>query len=438
MFEEGMTRRGILKTGLAFGAGAVFGKMLIVDALAQSTRDGGRPNIIFFLADDLGMQVLKMYGGKTTFGMDIKTPNLDALAAGGMRFDHAFACAVCSPTRSQLMTGKYNFRTGFIDIAGRTGAATSLDAQKHPTLPATLKAAGYAAAITGKWHLGECGKFPTPDLVDTNSPHVKECGFDRQYVFPGGHLTKYGQPLPGKYTPDWFHNWAMNFIDGRKGKTEPFFLYYASPIPHTPWMPTPLNPTAAKDPELYASLIEYIDKQVGELIRKLDDLGMRENTLVMFAGDNGCQLGMTSVMADGRTVPGGKRSMLDTATRVPLLANWPGKVPAGSVNENLIDFTDLMPTYLELAGAKAPGALDGVSFAPQLLGQKGNPREWVYVQQVNKYFARDAKWKLREDGTLYDISGPLSVETLVSNPQGQAVDAKNRLQAVLDKLHSKP
>ena len=412
-----------------------------------------KPNIVFILADDLGFESLGCYGAEKYKNLGAaKTPNLDAMARDGMRFSYCFATPVCSPARSEILTGKYNHRTGFIDIAGRNGATGSLDPQAHPTLAMKLKAAGYVTAVVGKWHLGQpedMHEVPATPEADTDYPHPRECGFDRQCIFGGAHLELYGKPEAGSYTPDILQGWALRFLESRKGKSEPFFLYYPSPIPHAPLLPTPLNPdgTLGKtkgefgqgrgDNSNYPFLIEYLDRQVGEILKKLTDLGLRENTLVIFSGDNGTWKPITTQMNDGREIKGGKGSMLDTGSWVPLLANWPGVIKAGAVNTNLVDFTDIMPTCLELAGAKTPDGIDGISFAPQLRGRSGTPREWTHSLYVDKYFVRDAKWKLRENGELYDVSNSPSAETLMkpeSDTPGSKA-ARVRLQAIMDKLH---
>ena len=440
MQARSISRREMLKGCVAAGAAAAAAGLLGRLAMGQQSQPvRRRPNIIFILADDLGFECLGAYGGKTYKGLGpVKTPNLDAMARRGMRFEKCFATPVCSPARAELLTGQYNFRSGFTDIAGRRGAAKSLDAVRHPTLAATLKAAGYVTAVTGKWHLGPGGDFPAPDTVQTNARHVTDCGFDHQCVFDGAHLKDYGEPKGGLYTPQWMHDWALRFLDARKGKPEPFFLYYSSPIPHVPLKPTPLNPDSkADDKDLFPRLIEYLDKQVGELVAKVRDLGMAGDTLIFFSGDNGTNKVATE-LADGREVRGGKGTMLDTGSWVPLIALWPGTVPAGSACQDLTDFTDLMPTCLELAAAPSPADLDGVSFAPRLLGRRGKARQWVHVQYVDQWFARDDKYKLRETGELYDITDSPFDEKPVPDGPGQAAEARIRLQAVLDRLHPKP
>jgi len=413
-----------------------------------------RPNIVLILADDLGFEALGCYGAASYKGLGrVRTPNLDEMSASGMRFTSCFATPVCSPARSEILTGKYNFRTGFTDIAGRNGATERLDPLAHPTVAAQLKAAGYVTAVAGKWHVGpptSSKEIPMTAEKDTDYPHPQECGFDRQCIFGGEHLVLYGKPTPEDYTPARLQNWVLRFLESRKSATEPFFLYYPSPIPHVPNLPTPLNPDepGGENPggksdkngsslKNFPYLIEYLDQQVGEVLRKLDELGLRENTLVMFSGDNGTHPSVTTVMGDGREIRGGKASLLDTGSHVPLLATWPGVIKAGTVNDALVDFTDILPTCLALAGASAMGTIDGISFSAQLVGKPGPQRALVHTLQVSKYFVRDAKWKLRESEELYDVSQAPYAETLVMSADDttESKAARNRLQAALDKLH---
>jgi len=405
-----------------------------------------KPNIVIILADDVGAEELGCYGGANFVRLGpVHTPNLDAMAKAGMRFGHCFATPVCSPARAELLTGKYNFRTGFIDIAGRSGATKSLDTKAHPTLAMQLKAAGYVTAVVGKWHIGppeSMKEIPPSAAVDTDYPHPLECGFDRQCILGGAHLENYGEPKAGLYTPDILQKWALNFLESRKGKQEPFFLYYPSPLTHDPFLPTPLNPDGPKgdkrgDNKNYPYLVEYLDKQVGEILKTLADLGLSENTLVVFTGDNGTSRRISTEMRDGKVIPGMKGGLVDTGCWVPMLAVWPGVIRPDSQDNNLVDFTDIMPTCLDLAGAPFPGGMDGVSFASQLLGKPGKGREWVHSLVANLYFVRDAKWKLRENGRLYDVSNA-PYEEIQVNPENDTPESKaarGRLREIMEKLH---
>lgn len=444
-------RRYFLKlAGLGTAGAVVFPRFGKAEATVFQGLEKGkapRPNIIFILADDVGFEALGCYGGVTYKGLGpVKTPNLDAMAKGGMLFKYCFACPVCSPARSEALAGKYNFRVGFPRIMGKPGVVERLDPKAHPTVALRLKEAGYVTAVVGKWHVGppftkghEVEEIPKSAEVDTDYPHPRECGFDRQCLFSGGHLNTYGEPKPGKYTPELLQKWTLNFIESRKGKSEPFFIYYPSPIPHGPLYPTPLNPDGVagkSDNKNFPYLVEYLDRQVGEILAKLKELGMSENTLVMFAGDNGTYA-VTTQMRDGREVVGGKSKPLDTGAWVPLLASWPGTIKTGSVYDGLVDFTDILPTCLELAGLTPHASVDGVSFAPQLEGKPGMPRAAVFVLGGDRWYAREHNWKLNNAGKLFDVSDSPYVEALVEpeNDTPESKAARIRLRAVLDKLN---
>jgi arylsulfatase A-like enzyme len=439
------TRREFIKQaglGAAVLSFPMFGNAAAPNVQALEKNSPRRPNIVFILADDLGAEALGCYGGETYMGLGpVKTPNLDAMAKNGMLFQYCFSTPVCSPSRAELLTGRYNFHTGFIDIAGRSGASESLDAQKYPTVAMDLKAAGYVTAIAGKWHLGEPLDMKTPlasTETDTDYPHPRSCGFDRQCMLSGAHLELYGNPTPEDYTPARLQDWVLRFLESRKDQSEPFFLYYPSPIPHKPLFATPLNPEGlSRDKKNFPYLVEYLDSQVGEILSKLKELGLSENTLVFFSGDNGTHGEIATRMRDGTPVRGGKASQRDAGSRVPLLAVWPGVIQPGSMNEGLVDFTDILPTCLELAGVPPAEGIDGMSFALQLRGLPGRSRSWIHSLLRDQYFVRDAKWKLRENGALYDVRGPMYVETLITpeteTPESKA--ARVRLQGVLDELH---
>ena len=371
---------------------------LLVAATAVGAAE--RCNVVFILADDLGFETLGCYGGQT-----YRTPNLDALAAGGMRFTFCFATPICSPSRAELLTGQYPFRTGFTDLAGGRGVPRFLDPRRHVTFPNLLRQAGYATAIAGKWHLDSepMSADQLPDAVP--SPDVSACGFDEQYCFEGPHI-QYGPPVPGEYHPDLYQRWVLDYLSRRKEREQPFFLYYAMGLPHRPWDATPLNPDGPPDDRSnFAFMVEYLDGQVGEVLGRLDDLGMRENTLVIFSADNGTDAGLPPSSLNGREVRPGKGTMHDTGSWVPLIASWPAVVAPGSVCDDLVDFSDFFPTFVDLTGApRSPRSIDGQSFADRLRGQPAGTRKWVFVQLEDKRFARDKRYKLMNNGALYDVS----------------------------------
>jgi arylsulfatase A len=386
-----------------------------------------KPNIIYILADDLGIGNVSCYGSDK-----YKTNNIDKLASGGTRFTQAFTAALCGPSRALIMTGRYAFRNG----------STNQDAcMKMPIaelrLAQTFKAAGYATSAIGKW-----GQLP-------GEPN--EAGFDDYLRFngsgfywnknksKGGAYRANGKELKlgeKEYMPDLMHNQAVSFI--KKNQTKPFFLYYSMVHVHGDIQPTPDSAADSKD--LYSDNILYMDKLVGKLVAELDTLKLRENTLIIFMGDNGTTKGQDKLSTiGGRNVSGVKGTMLECGGLVPMIANWPGKTPAGKVSANLVDSTDFLPTFADLIGTKLPENVifDGNSLAPQLRGEEGKKRQFVYNQLASMWYVRNAGWKLNQLGELYDMSGAPFTEKLVTvdNQDTNAKAARTTLASALAQLN---
>jgi len=435
------TRRGFLKVaGLSVAATA----LPRAGSLAQSRRSGGRrPNLILIMADDLGYECLGCYGSTS-----YRTPVLDELARTGMRFDHCYSQPLCTPSRVQIMTGRYNFRN-YIDFG-------VLD-RRETTFGHVLKRAGYATCVVGKWQL--YGRANDKPGIAGRGAAPKQAGFDEHCLWQVDRReSRYRDPLivengnyrgdlEGKYGPDIFCEYALDFIERKKDA--PFLLYFPMALVHSPFVPTPDSPewTEGKDrpnKKHFADMVAYMDKIVGSLVAKLDELGLRDNTLILFTGDNGTGRGIQSRLGD-RIVAGGKGQTTDAGTHVPFVANWKAAMPAGKVCDDLIDFTDFLPTLAEAARTNLPPGLtvDGRSFLPQLRGRKGNPREWIFCHYFRnagdspKRFARDKRWKLYQSGALFD----LSIDTLEERPiradqdSAEAAIARKRLRPVLDALH---
>jgi arylsulfatase A len=404
---------------------------------AYGAEPAKRPNVVLFMADDLGYECIGA-NGSTSYA----TPHLDALATSGMRFEHCYSQPLCTPTRVQLMTGQYNVRNyvrfGLLD-------------PKQTTFAHLLKQAGYATCIVGKWQLA--GGLEGP----------KHFGFDEhclwqlnrrppRYPNPGLEINGVQKDFhDGEYGPELINQYALDFI-GRH-KEQPFFLYYPMILTHAPFQPTPdsenWDPKATgersnQDVRHFADMVTYMDKMIGRLVTRLDELGLRQRTLVLFTGDNGTGRGITSQMGDV-TVKGGKGTLTDAGMRVPLIANWPGTIPTGKVSRDLIDSTDFLPTICQATGAALPtGKLDGRSFLPQLRGETGQPRQWTYcwyAPNQNKIdaprqFARDHRYKLFADGTFYEVDSRRFEEKQLQDGQlgPEAAAAKQKLQAVLDQF----
>jgi arylsulfatase A len=312
-----------------------------------------------------------------------------------------------------------------------------------------LKKAGYATGIAGKWQLG--GGFDGP----------KHFGFDEyclwqltrrppRYANPG--LEVNGKELDyanGEYGPDLVGDWAVDFVARHRG--HPFFLYYPMMLTHAPYQPTPdsadWDPKARgeavnNDKKHFADNVAYLDKLVGKLVAGLDKHGVRDNTLLVFLGDNGTGKGVTSKVGD-RAVHGGKGTTTTYGTHVPLIVSGKGAA-AGRVCRDLVDSTDILPTICEAAGAAVPAdrPVDGRSFLPQVRGAKGSPREWTYCwyapnqgkkADVPKEFAATARFKLYRGGNLYDYAAdPDEGKPLDAAASPEAAAARKQLQAVLD------
>lgn len=378
---------------LAIGLAAVVAVLGALPVRAVETVPS-RPNINFILADDLGIPALGSYGGQ------FKTPHLDALARDGIRFEHCFAAPLCAPSRSLCMTGRYAFRTG-VTNNGQGAAATP---EKDGCVARQLKAAGYSTAVAGKWR--QLSHFRTREdgakwgfdeflIWGAGAPEEGEkkgkAAGDR-YWNPEYNLNGKGLPeKQGKYGPDVLHEFVVGYI--RRHRDGPFFLYYPMPLIHSPILPTPDSPKGqAKGKKkgvdsLYGQNIAYLDKLVGKLVAELDALKLREQTVIVFTGDNG-SVGQGTI--NGRAVDGGKHTMLEGGSRVPLIVNWPGTTPSRVVRKDLVDFSGMLPTFVELGGGTLPAGItiDGRSFAPQIHGQKGSPREWVYIQLGTERYLR--------------------------------------------------
>ena len=390
---------------------------------ATTRAAGRRPNIILILSDDVGLGDIHYTGGP------FNTPNIDKLAASGTKFTYCYATPLCGPSRCELLTGRYPFRTGL----NSNQSHTAVSPKSEVMLPTVLKKAGYITGSVGKWGQIQLGPG--------------EWGFDEYLVFPGSgrywrdQTTTYTvngkqQDLPeGKYLPDIMHKFAVDFID--RHKDQPFFLYYPMSHIHGPIVRTPDSSKGEDKDQLYADNVEYMDKLVGKLIKELDRQHLRDNTVVIFTGDNGtAKFGVAKANVDGKSISGQKATMLEGGSRVPLAVSWPGHTPAGKTNNDLTDFSDFFATVAELAGAKLPKGvtLDSHSFVPQIEGKKGSPREWVYVELNGKSYVRDAKFKLTAAGQMFDLSeAPFKEIPVASDTKDKdAVAARKALQSVLN------
>ncbi len=416
-------------------------------------RAGPKPNIIFILADDLGFAELGCNGSDR-----YKTPHIDAMASAGVRFTRFYTVPLCGPSRALILTGRYGFRTGAVTQDACKTIIRKGD-KAEVMIPTVLRQAGYATAMIGKWG----------QLSPSGDP--AEWGFDHDLHFKGsgmywnskaakpmseggevrGDPDTYvvdGKTIPVKddeYIPDLLHKDATAWIEARKGN--PFFLYYSMSHVHGEILPTPDSAPApkgeteeAKRKRHYADNIAYMDKLVGKLVAELERLKLRENTLIVFMGDNGsAKSNAPDATIGGKRIEGEKGSMKEGGGLVPFLVSWPGVTPSGKVNANVADASDLLPTFAEIAGAPLPAGrvIDGRSLFSQFKGDAQSPRTWAFCQLSNNYYVREAGWKLDQSGALYDMKdAPYGEVAVAADTRDEvAVAARQRLAAALAGLN---
>ncbi len=429
------------------------------------------PNIVFILLDNIGQEWFGSYGSEEKC-----TPNFDRLAREGVRFEHCYTMPICGPSRTVLLTGRQPYRTGFTlhhDAALYGGGG--LDPKREVTFPRLFRDAGYATAIAGKWQINNLY-----DEADALTRH----GFGEQLVWPGSidvdrvppaemavfHdavrresvpdtgafmnkiESRYWNPvflrngrrevLAGRFGPDVTQEFAVDFL--RRHRDRPFLLYYPLHLAHgqsfsEPVVATPLN----RDPNrphhaMYADMVRYADRLVGDLVRVLDELKLRDNTILFVASDNGTESSLTA-RRNGRDVKGGLYTLIESGSDVAMLANCPKQIPGGRVVP-LADFADVFPTVCELAGlALPPGVtLDGKSCAAFLRGQSGAkpPREWIFNQLHTLRIVRDERFKLYSDGRFFDANADSDEQhdLSASDLSPEAAASRGKLQRALASL----
>ena len=416
------------------------------EAVPQSpTKPSSKPNIILIMADDLGYECIGANGGNS-----YKTPVLDDLAKTGVRFEHCYSQPLCTPSRVQIMTGMYNIRNyvafGVLD-------------RKQTTFAHLLKKDGYTTCIAGKWQLGKEPDAPQHFGFDqaclwqhtiggAKGPH----GTDSRFVNPQIDINGKTATLPeGSFGPDVCADFICDFMGENKNK--PFFVYYPMILTHCPFAPVPDSAdwdpkdkgskTYKGDAKYFGDMVTYMDKIVGKITTKLDTLGVRDNTLILFVGDNGTDTPVVSMMGDLKVV-GGKRHMTDAGTRVPLIASWPGTISKGLVTTELVDFSDFLPTLCETAGTALPPELkiDGKSFLGKLKGEEGVRREWIYCWYSvgggpkGREWTRNQRYKLYRTGKFYDVSKDVLEKNPLIDLAPEQQQVRDTLQKALDQYKS--
>ncbi|MBF0198941.1 MAG: sulfatase-like hydrolase/transferase [Planctomycetes bacterium] len=401
-----------------------------------SGAESRQPNIVVIMADDVGHECFGCYGSE-----QYKTPQLDQLARSGIQFNHGYSQPLCTPSRVKIMTGKSNVYN-YVDF--------SCLAPTERTFAHVLKDAGYATCIAGKWQLLLRDKDLKPGVNPGTMP--EDAGFDEHYMWQvKDRGSRYWQPTltfngetksytKDQYGPDLLSEQVLGFMERNKDK--PFLVYYPMLLVHSPFPVTPLSEDKdCKDPQKnFEDMVFYMDYLIGKLAAKLDELSIRDNTLIVFMGDNGTHGSLKSNLK-GRVVRGSKGKTIDDGIHVPFIANWKGHT-APQQNNDLVHIGDIFPTVAELAGAKMPEGITGRSFAALLNGKVCDPRESMYMYynsrpsegKGTKVLAQTKEWKLYSTGELYQYSKDILEKesySAGSEPERASV-MRAKLQELLD------
>ena len=430
--------------------------VVVWTAFARNPSQAGpQPDIILIMADDVGIEGLGCYGGAS-----YKTPNLDRLAANGVRFTRAYSQPLCTPTRLELMTGKDNHHNwtsfGILDPAEKTfGHAMS--------------EAGYHTGIFGKWQLQSYDPpdFPNAERRRSTGMHPKDAGFDRYALFHSLHTedkgSRYSNPTmlegqrgqsgesktyQGRYGEDVWVEKILAFFDQPTEK--PRFVYYPMALPHWPFQPTPKSPewNPAQPPltelRFASDMIEYMDVVIGNLMNGLEQRGLADRTIVIFYSDNGTHLDVRSRMKDGRVIAGGKATPQQTGIHVPLIVHCPDRY-SPRIAEGIVEASDFFVTLLDLAGIESPPEQprSGISFVAQLVGDAAPRREHAFFwydprpgwdkQKFSRHvFALNKTHKLFRDGRFFRLGPKPLDESLIKTETDFDRASKRQLSRVIE------
>ncbi len=440
---------------------------LAVELRAEESPHPTRPNILFIMLDDLGKEWISCYGAE-----DIETPHIDALAAGGMKFNNAYSMPQCTPSRATLLTGKYPFRNGFVnhwDVPRWGIGYFDWKQRQNTTFARLMKDLGYATFAAGKWQINDfriepqaMKKHGFDDWAMWTGAETGNPPSDKRYQDPYINTPEGSKTYEGLFGPDLYADRLIQFM--HKNKDKPMCLYFPMALTHTPLVATPDEPNARSKIDRHKAMVRYTDKIVGRLVGALDDLGIRERTIVIFTTDNGTAGPPQGVIGtrNGRKVAGAKGKESEPGVCAPFIVNGPGLVPAGVETDALTDFSDLLPTFVELGGGTVPEDLvvDGHSIAPLILGkEKDSPRKWIMAMGHGRAsldekgvrgrtdfmsrVIRDKRYKVwitnkKEIIRLHDLTeDPWEQTNLVNSGEEAHKKALRKFQQVLDTLPDK-
>ncbi|MEN8117467.1 MAG: sulfatase-like hydrolase/transferase [Bacteroidota bacterium] len=404
-----------------------------------------QPNIVLIMADDMGYECLGCNGST-----EYQTPNLDRLAAEGIRFEHCYSQPLCTPSRVKIMTGQHNYRNyedfGYLN-------------PNQKTFGNFLKDAGYATCIAGKWQLNGLNRN-NPGNQDVTRPN--HFGFDEYCLwqlnrtraegerFADALITQNGKDLPRDpdiYGPRVFADYVLDFIDRKAG--EPFFVYYPMVLVHDPFVPTPDSPEWAdpdrryeNDTAYFNDMMAYTDKLAGEIESKLKEKGVWENTLFVFTADNGTHRTIMSSTING-IIKGAKGENINAGNHVPFILSWPSKMKGKREVGSVISFADVLPTFCDAAGiSQKEYKTDGRSLMPLITSDSENIQDEVLIHYAprwgnwGKYHNRwvmDGIYKLYQDGRFYNTEKDALEKNLLTEPTDTELEIKKKFQQIIDK-----
>ncbi len=442
--KKGMKARGLRTIQFLLLITGLYPKILGSTPPLPSKQDR-KPNIILIMSDDMGYECLSTNGS-----LSYQTPNLDSLAENGIRFTQCHSQPLCTPSRVKIMTGRYNSNNyidfGYLDVRAKTFGNF-------------LKDAGYKTMIAGKWQLNGVNT-KEENCMDPDRPY--QFGFDEYCLwwltekgsrYANPLIVKNGTPIQATiddYGPDIVSDYIIDFIS--RNKDEPFFVYYPMLLVHSPFQPTPDSPEwgvpenrLRSDNKYFRDMVEYSDKIVEKIVTRLEEEGLMENTLLIFTGDNGCNSDIVTETLDG-PYNGGKGRLLDNGTHVPLIISYPGGGKTGVTANELVEFSDFVPTFTEAAGVSLPGDIDGRSFYKLLTKSRYKARKSIFVHYYPKTgnvsqragcFIRTERYKLYSDGRFFDMETD-KWETEVLERESLDRDAKKAYNKLNKELQKKP
>ncbi len=412
-----------------------------------------QPNFIFILVDDLGKEWISSYGAS-----EVETPNIDKVAAEGIKFNKVYSMPQCTPSRVALMTGQYPYKNGWINHydVPRWGHGAKYDAEKNPSFAKELCKNGYKTCVAGKWQVNDFRLEPEAMVNAGFDEYCMWTGYEsdnapssKRYWDPYIHTKAGSKTYKDKFGPDIYSDFIIDFM--KANKKEPMCIYYPMVLTHGPFVHTPHELNVESNYEKHQAMVRYTDFIVGKIVKSLDQLGIRDNTYLIFTTDNGTSGSMIG-KRNGVYIRGGKTYLTENGINAPFIIAGPGKLKAIE-SDALVDFTDIYPTLLDLAGVEDESGycIDGKSFADVITGKvKDGSRNWVLSMgshqaqissegRVKNYFSyrdriiRDENYKVYVDtlgriNRLFDMNNdPYEIQNLILDNKMKEVLSKFRL-----------